>query len=66
MSDFDIVAQSFIFLIAGQETTANTLNFVLYLIAMHEDVQEKCFGEISHVLGNADVSPDAYYHKVIK
>jgi len=52
MTDFDIVAQSFIFLVAGQETVASTLNFVLYLLAVHKEVQEKCLEEIQSATPN--------------
>lgn len=45
-----IVAQSFIFFLAGYETTATTLTFCLYELANHLDIQTKARNEIQEVL----------------
>ena len=46
MTDDEIVANSFGFLFAGNETTATTLSFVSYLLAINPDIQEKLQTEI--------------------
>ena len=46
MTDAEIVANAFGFLFAGNETTATTLSFASYLLALHPDVQEKLQSEI--------------------
>ena len=50
LSDDEIVAQSVVFLLAGQETSANTLTYTTYLLAMHPDIQEKLRSEIEDVI----------------
>ena len=46
LSDEEIVAQSIIFLLAGYETSSNTLSFTLYHLAVNPDVQDKLRKEI--------------------
>mgnify|MGYP001795471384 FL=1 len=50
LSNDEIVAQSVTFLLAGQETTANTLSFVTYLLALYPDVQKKLRMEIEEAI----------------
>ena len=50
LSDDEIVAQSVIFLLTGKETSANTLTYTTYLLAMHPDIQEKLPSEIEDVV----------------
>ena len=50
LSDDEIEAQSVIFLLAGYETSSNTLSFTLYYLAVNPDVQEKLRKEISEAL----------------
>jgi cytochrome P450 len=40
------------FLLAGHETTAQSLSFLIYSLAEHQDVQEKARKEILDVIGN--------------
>ncbi|KAK3090429.1 hypothetical protein FSP39_011786 [Pinctada imbricata] len=47
----EVVANSFIFFLAGYDTTANTLSFLAYNLAMNPDCQEKCIEEVHRVLG---------------
>ncbi|XP_067687703.1 cytochrome P450 3A29-like [Haliotis asinina] len=54
----EIVAQGILFFIAGYETTASTLNFVSYNLAMNPDIQEKAFNEIKEMLGNEEPNHD--------
>ena len=46
LSDEEIVAQSIIFLLAGYETSSNTLSFTLYHLTVNPDVQDKLRKEI--------------------
>ena len=47
------------FLLAGYETTANTLSFTTYLLAMNPDVQEKLQTEIDQCYEEDPVSDTA-------
>ncbi|XP_067675597.1 cytochrome P450 3A29-like [Haliotis asinina] len=58
LSTEEIVAQCITFFIAGYETTASTLSFLSYNLAMHPDVQEKAYKEIKEILGNEEPSYD--------
>ncbi|CAL1286968.1 unnamed protein product [Larinioides sclopetarius] len=49
MTDEEILANAFIFLIVGFDTTANALAFIFYLLIKHPDIQERLYKEISEV-----------------
>ncbi|GFT54954.1 cytochrome P450 3A4 [Nephila pilipes] len=42
----ELVAQCVIFFLAGYDTTASTLSFVSYLLALHPEIQEKVHEEL--------------------
>jgi len=44
------VAQALIFLVAGYESSANTLTFALYELALHPEIQQSVRAEIVQVL----------------
>ena len=50
LSDEEIVAQSIVFLLAGYETSSNTLSFILYHLALNPDVQDKLRTEINEAM----------------
>ncbi|XP_067139926.1 cytochrome P450 3A7-like isoform X2 [Centruroides vittatus] len=50
MTDEEIKANAIIFLLAGYETTSSALSFITYLLATHQDVQEKLRNEINEVV----------------
>ena len=50
LSDEEIVAQSITFLLAGYETSSNTLSFLLYHLALNPDVQDKLRTEIKEAV----------------
>lgn len=52
----ELVAQCLIFFVAGYETTAATLAFASYSLALNSDVQEKLIQEIDDALRKNNVS----------
>ncbi|MEH6682477.1 MAG: cytochrome P450 [Sediminicola sp.] len=49
MSDKQLVDEVLILFTAGHETTANVLSFCLFLLAKHQDVQERAYQEVQQV-----------------
>ena len=56
MTDKEVVENSIGFLFAGNETTAVTLSFAAYELALHPDVQEKLQSEIDDYYEDKPVS----------
>uniref|UniRef100_A0A914WXD4 Uncharacterized protein n=1 Tax=Plectus sambesii TaxID=2011161 RepID=A0A914WXD4_9BILA len=54
LTELEMMSQSFLFLIAGYETTATTLHFALYLLALHPEIQDRVVDEINTVVGEAN------------
>ena len=50
LSDDEIVAQAVLFLLAGYETSSNTLAFTLYHLAVNPNIQEKLRTEIKEAM----------------
>lgn len=50
ITDAVIAAQSFIFYTAGYETSAATMGFMLYQLALNPDIQDKAVAELHEVL----------------
>jgi cytochrome P450 family 6 len=48
------VAQAFVFLIAGYETSGSTMTFALYELALHPEIQQSLRAEILQVLSKHD------------
>jgi cytochrome P450 family 6 len=48
------VAQAFVFLIAGHETSSSTLSFALYELALHPEIQQNLRAEIMKVMSKHD------------
>ena len=48
----EIFSQTVMFLLAGYETTANTLSFIAYNLATNPDQQNKLIQEIENVIAN--------------
>jgi cytochrome P450 len=53
LSQSEIIANVFTLLLAGEDTTANTLAWIIYFLASHGDVQEQVAEEARDVLGDA-------------
>jgi len=52
LSDNELYGNMFVFLLAGHETTANTLEYALALCAANPEIQEKVYQEIIAVIGH--------------
>lgn len=57
LTEDEIMGQAFIFLLAGYETTSSTLAFAAYLLAIHQDCQEKLQREVDEFYARHD-APD--------
>ena len=56
LSDEQIVAHSVTFLLAGYETTANTLAYTAYLLSLNPDIQDRLQQEIDSYFEDKSVS----------
>ena len=54
LSDAEIIAQSFVFLAAGYETTSTTLSFISHHLAVSPEIQDKLQQEIDSVWPDED------------
>ncbi|XP_065082885.1 cytochrome P450 4C1-like [Ochlerotatus camptorhynchus] len=55
----DVLQHIGMIIFAGNDTTAKTISFILLLIAMHPDIQDRCFQEIMQVCPGNDQSVSA-------
>lgn len=51
ISDRELCGNVFVFLLAGHETTANSLAFTLANLALHSEAQQKVYEEITAIAG---------------
>ena len=56
MTSEDVVGHARVVLLAGYETTANTLAYTSYLLALNPDIQEKLQSEIDSYFDDKPVS----------
>ncbi|XP_043980962.1 thromboxane-A synthase [Gambusia affinis] len=57
MTEDEVVGQAFVFLLAGYETSSNTLGFTCYLLAINPDCQRRVQDEVDEFFTRHD-SPD--------
>ncbi|XP_050725079.1 cytochrome P450 3A24-like [Eriocheir sinensis] len=50
LTDDEIIANAWVFLLGGFETTSNTMTYTSYLLATHPEVQERLYQELCDVL----------------
>ncbi|XP_012672236.2 cytochrome P450 3A27-like [Clupea harengus] len=63
LTDHEILSQSFLFIVAGYDTTGSTLSFLAYNIATNPEAQSKLTEEIDSVFpNNAPVTYDKLMH----
>ena len=62
INDEMIEAQGMVFLLAGFETTANTLGSLIYHLAIYPEVQEKIFQEIIDNIESDDITHENISH----
>ena len=55
LTDEEITAHATVFMLAGYETTSNSLTFTSYLLALNPDIQEKLQEEIDRYFGENPV-----------
>jgi len=55
ISNEDIISHSITFLLGGYETSANTLTFIAYLLALHPDIQKRLQEEIDEYFSDNPV-----------
>ena len=55
MTDEEMIAQAMTFLLAGYETTSNTLSFISYVLATNPDIQEKLIKSIEEVFDEVKI-----------
>ncbi|XP_075168865.1 cytochrome P450 6A1-like [Haematobia irritans] len=56
----EVAAQLFLFFLAGFETSASTMSFALYELALHQDIQERLRTEINEAYGSNSPSEINY------
>ena len=52
LTNNEICAQSILFMIAGSQTTADTLSFIAYNLCLHPHYQDQLLAELDQVLEN--------------
>ncbi|RIB24220.1 cytochrome P450 [Gigaspora rosea] len=65
LSDTELRCNLAIFMVAGHDTTAMALSSLLYLLAIHKDVQEKAREEVLRILGD-NLTPSSEQHAELK
>jgi len=57
ITEQELIANTFIFLLAGHETTAHTLCFAFALLALYPSVQERLYQQIKVIMADVDGMP---------
>ena len=65
LTDLEIVSYSVVFFLAGYETTASTLAYTSYLLALNPEVQEKLCAEIDEFFESNDNIVSIIYHCIL-
>ncbi|XP_052791857.1 cytochrome P450 3A24-like [Mya arenaria] len=62
LTDTEIIANSIVFMLAGFDTTASTIAWMLYELAMNPDAQEKLINSIDQEIGESKLSYDNVFN----
>lgn len=62
VTDDDILANTFLFFVAGYETTASLLSHLFYSLALNEKCQQKLYEEIKQLNGKFDYESIGQMH----
>ncbi|GAV08409.1 hypothetical protein RvY_18101 [Ramazzottius varieornatus] len=54
LTEEEMIGNSFVFLLAGFETTANCLGFTAYLLAKYPEIQQRLYEEIVELFGHTE------------
>lgn len=66
LNQIEVVAQCFLFFVAGFETTASTLTYAFYELAKNQDVQDRLANEIEAALADHDQNDhDAVFETIV-
>lgn len=66
LTESEIIAQCFLFFVAGFDTTATSIVHILYLLAKSQKIQERLYQEIIDKTANISTGKETeYYEKVI-
>ncbi|KAI9293177.1 cytochrome P450 [Neoconidiobolus thromboides FSU 785] len=57
LSKEEMIDDAVIFFVAGHDTTANTLAFIMYYLSKHQDIQQKAREEVIRVMGKRTGPP---------
>jgi cytochrome P450 len=57
ITEEELIGNTFVFLIAGHETTAHTLCFTFALLALYPDEQERLYQQIKSIMSDLDGMP---------
>ena len=49
LTDDEVIAQALVFFVAGYETTATTLSYISYELALNQDIQDRLYEEIKAI-----------------
>jgi cytochrome P450 len=60
LTDGELLSNTFIFLLAGQESSAHTLCFTSLLLALHPEIQMKILREVTNLWPDGAPTPDSF------
>jgi cytochrome P450 len=61
MSDSELIANLYTFMVAGHETSATALAWSLWLLAKDPATQDKVRAEVAEVIGSNDIEPEGQF-----
>ncbi|KAE9385215.1 cytochrome P450, partial [Gymnopus androsaceus JB14] len=62
LNDRELRGNLFVFLLGGHEGSAHTMSFMFGLLALHQDIQDKLYQNITQVLGSRDPTYEDIKH----